>query len=123
MSFLKSIVGIHLPPSLFWLDAHFPAFYGLNEQEKQFGRFPLLDELQLISTFESCERNVILADDMRVIADDLNPRWRAGETDGYFTIHNILIQDLVEPFTGTHDAFVDVAQEGILTLTPKATNG
>lgn len=119
MSFLKSLCAIDLPPSLFWLDAHFPAFFGLTEEEKEFGRFPLLDELRLISTFQAVEHHVILADDMRVVADELNPRWRPGETDDYFTVHNLSIQDLVEPFLLTHDAFVDCAQEGILVIRPR----
>lgn len=106
--------------ALFWLDGHFPGHYGLHELESPETKFPLVKELQMIRELRPpFGRDVILADDMRVVDAPDNPRWQPGEVSEYYRIE-ISIADLTKPFLATHDAVVDCKQEGILVLTPRA---
>lgn len=107
-------------PTLFWLDAHYPGHYGLNHMETRLTKFPVQFELAKICTLHhGASRDVILIDDMRVIASDDNPLWREGEVDDYYRVDDLTIKALVEPFEGTHQYDIDLQQEGILILTPK----
>jgi hypothetical protein len=118
LSFIASLSLVERRPTLFWLDAHFPGFYGFDELERKVGRFPLLDELRQLARLPGIERDVILADDLRVVADDANPRWRPGEQGDYFIIRDVRFEDLLQPMAATHEVVLHLQEEGILAFAP-----
>lgn len=108
--------------TLFWLDAHFPSLYGGKETASN--RFPLQEELRLIRQHKpnySCD--VIAFDDLRVLRDPANPRWRPGELappeDRLYM--DVTLEQLIAPFADTHDAALTLDGEGALALLPKST--
>lgn len=120
---LKQILADVSEPCLFWLDAHYPAFFGMADLENEQTRFPVLEELALICCMrDGAAGDVILIDDMRVIASPDNPRYRAGEVADYYRVKDLSIASLVVPFTNTHKADIDDQQEGILSLRPILTS-
>jgi hypothetical protein len=124
LSFLEDVLQEPFERALFWLDAHYPGHYGMNDLENPETKFPLLQELALIHRLRSgAPQDVILADDMRVICAPDNPRWRAGEVGPYYRIEGIRMSDLSGPFASTHEGNVDGQQEGLLVLTPRSGVG
>lgn len=89
--------------TLFWLDVHFPSFYGMQETEAN--SYPLAQELRLIRENKpNWAEDVIAFDDLRVIRDPANPRYRPGELlppeDQYY--RDITLESLLAPFAATH---------------------
>ncbi|MGH9393475.1 MAG: hypothetical protein ACRD1E_04840, partial [Terriglobales bacterium] len=107
--------------TLFWLDAHFAGFYGLAETDAN--RFPLAEELRLIRKNKpDYADDVIAFDDLRVIRDPLNPRYRQGELSGEEAqlYIDVRLEELLAPFAATHEAAFVHAQEGSVALLPKS---
>lgn len=106
--------------ALFWLDAHFPSFYGLEETPATY--YPLPEELRLIrSGKRDWEHDVIAIDDLRVIRDRNNPRFRPGELHGpeERLYQDITIAGICAPFAATHECKLLHAEEGVLLLLPR----
>jgi hypothetical protein len=112
--------GIVLAPlacrTLFFLDAHFGA---------SADAFPLLAELELIAARKvNVERDVILVDDWRCIADADNPRYRPGELEPYGRQY---IRDekpywaYTNLFSRTHVSRVLMEGEGMMLWLPQTT--
>ena len=108
-----------LPPSLFWLDAHYPQHYGIEDTEQT--KFPLPEELRIIQSTRDCSKDIIICDDMQVINDPDNPCFRSeyGDImpDSYYS-QNIKIQDLVTPFLSTHRYRILKTSSGVLFFSP-----
>jgi len=120
VSALGRILGEDLGPALFWLDGHYPAFYGLGELETAVTRFPVPQELELIHLFrKGAVSDVILVDDIRVVNAPDNPRWRPGEVADYYRVDLTSLAELCQKFEDTHELEVDGQQEGLLVLSPK----
>jgi len=107
-------------PSLFWLDAHFPTYYGNEGADTASTRFPLPLELEIISKRANIASDVIAFDDLRVIHSDDNPRWRDDEVPDYFVIEGLTLGALTSPFNATHEFQAILAAEGIGLLTPRS---
>lgn len=108
--------------ALFWLDAHFPATFGLADEVAW--RYPLPRELELIRrSRQGWERDVIAVDDLRVIRDPGNPRWRPGELRGRHAAcyQDIRLRVLCAPFEATHDVALFEEAEGMLLFVPRAS--
>lgn len=107
--------------TLFWLDAHFAILYGHDETDRN--RFPLAEELRLIRDGKpDYIHDVIAFDDLRVIRDPANPRYRQGELTGdeASLYVDITLKELLEPFAASHEATVVHAQEGSVVLLPRS---
>jgi hypothetical protein len=107
--------------TLFWLDAHYPSFYGIEETESL--RYPLPEELNLIRrTKPGWEHDVIAFDDLRVIRDPHNPCYRPGELQGKdFGLYvDITLASLYMPFAATHSLQIIRLGEGAAALLPYA---
>jgi hypothetical protein len=123
-----TMLGQYLPTlpeaserTLFWLDAHFPSFYGLGESEAT--RFPLPEELGLIRQHKpGWEHDVIAFDDLRVIRDRHNPRYRPFELRGPDAklYVDITLASLYMPFVATHSLQLFREGEGAAALLPYA---
>jgi hypothetical protein len=104
--------------TFFWLDAHFPALYGvlgLGASEKM--RFPLRLELQLIAQFKNFAGDVIVFDDLRCVRAPDNPTVQPKELESY-TVYGWTIAALVAPFLATHRLEILDIYEGIGILKP-----
>lgn len=111
----------HMGRTLFWLDAHFPGYYGLPETTQT--RFPLAEELRLIRQGKpGFAHDVIAIDDLRVIRDPANPRYRHTELQGAEAklYVDVTLAELLGPFAATHLVVIVHAFEGALVLLPKA---
>ena len=116
LAYLKQILPTLVGPSLFWLDAHFPALYHTEEASET--RWPLLQELELIKALkQDISKDVIICDDTRVIRDVNNPRYWPGEVDGYYVDADW--KALWETFSETHTAYTHNVDTGILFFVPK----
>lgn len=109
-------------PTFFWLDAHYPAFFGMEHLEDEQTRFPVLEELALIRQIrDGALKDVIVIDDLRVIDSIDNPRWADGEVSDYYRITHVTVHDIHAPFAATHNLTLDPQQEGLIILTPRST--
>lgn len=99
---------------LFWLDAHFPEHYGQKGDEAL--RWPIMDELKILAHKKGIAHDVVICDDMHVIADPANPTYHAWLPE-YFQVRNQTINDL----TGLlpHKATLYNIDTGILVLEPQ----
>ncbi|MGH9475975.1 MAG: hypothetical protein ACRD1C_06550 [Terriglobales bacterium] len=106
--------------TLFWLDAHFPSFYGLPEPPAQ--RYPLPQELRLIRQGKTgWQHDVIGMDDLRIIRDPRNPRYQPGEPGVDPALYqDVTIAGLYEPFAATHTLQLIAAEEGAMVFLPRA---
>lgn len=84
--FLKNLLPTLKGPTLFWLDAHYPAEYGVSERPDT--RVPILEEMFCIKAFkENYKNDVILCDDTRMFVDDNNRRYIPGEIPERLYVH------------------------------------
>ena len=121
LAFLKQVLSALSGPTLFWLDAHFPHVFGLDELERSVGRFPLPEELATIAALKAdVVSDVVVADDLRVIEDPQNLRWRAGELPEELIVRDLTITELVQLFAVSHELALDPRAEGALVLTPNS---
>jgi hypothetical protein len=104
--------------TLFWLDAHFD---GANPNIE----FPLLDELKLLKQKIGIGADVILCDDLRVVADENNPRYRPGELHGWdgsrpemYIRKDFGYNEMVDVFKDTHNVVPFLQDEGVLAFIP-----
>jgi len=121
ISFLTQILPDLSKQTLFWLDAHYPLHYGiLNETPIE--KMPLSNEIMLIKHLKKNYCNdVIICDDIRVIADIRNPIYKPGEISEYYYVSGIW-DELNSILSDTHDLSIDSVGEGIAVFTPKETN-
>lgn len=98
--------------TLFYLDAH-----GWADGEDG---FPLLRELELIAAFKpNVALDVIVCDDIRVIADEANPRFWPGELGPPHVRDEHPWAAYTMPFRQTHEVRVVLDEEGYLVLLPR----
>lgn len=113
-TFLRKILAEPTPfamKTLWFLDAHF----GNHEDD-----FPLLAELELLAAMKpGIENDVIVCDDIRVIADDQNPRYWPGELEGQYVRDEHPWAAYTMPFRQTHEVRVVLEDEGYLILLPR----
>jgi hypothetical protein len=112
-SFLRDVCPYVRKPTLFWLDAHFP-----RKAADERHRWPLFDDLQAIKQLKpDVERDVILCDDIRVIAGNDNPRYRPGEDDHVNSEHSL--REYIAVFADTHDVEIIHEETGVLAFRPR----
>lgn len=68
---LKWIVSELREPTLFWLDAHIPKYYGHDIGDD----FPLLDEVTVLSHRERFRDDVVIADDLAMYGVDTDDKF------------------------------------------------
>lgn len=119
LAFLQDLIetGYKLR-TLFWLDAHFD---GANPQIE----FPLLDELKILKNKIGIASDVILCDDLRVVADEANPRYRPGELHGWdgsrpdmYIRKDFGYHEMCDVFKDTHTIVPFLQDEGVLAFIP-----
>ena len=112
--FLRRIIGLgEFPPTLWFLDAHFPKMYGMEGE-----RWPLPNELRILSGKKGIERDVIICDDMQAIQDPDNWARQAGQGHDWEAVDGT-IAELTAPFESTHLATLHAVSTGILIMVPK----
>ena len=116
---LKSILNQISQPCLFFLDAHLPKMYGLNEFDKE-DVMPIYHELLTISNYDVVRKSVIICDDTRIIKSDDNVRFTPGENICCEPVENLSIKLLTSVFENSHDVVISCDFEGYLLFTPKA---
>ena len=113
-TYLRKILAQPTPfdlPTLWFLDAHF----GNHEDD-----FPLLAELELIAAMKpNVQFDVIVCDDIRVIADEANPRFHEGELPAQYRRDEHPWAAYTMPFRQTHEVRVVLEDEGYLVLLPR----
>lgn len=103
--------------TLFWLDAHYPIYYGLDKETEK-TRFPMLDELVLIKNKKvNVDKDVIICDDLRVLLPENNP-FHAEWLGDQFLVDKTL-GELIEVLHKTHDHYTVNADTGVLIFIPK----
>lgn len=101
-------------PTLFYLDAHdfSPGPDG----------FPLLEELELIATLKpNVDKDVIICDDWRVVADEANPRFWPGELPAQYVRDEHSMGEYTLLFRQTHEVKIILDDQGYLMLLPRTT--
>jgi hypothetical protein len=116
LTFLENILPTITERTAFWLDAHFPGHYGLPDSDRTL--FPLAEELQLIKSLkQSYEHDIIIFDDVRVLAAENNPT-HDPHLPNYYKI-NKTVAELTSIFSDTHDYSIVQVKEGVLVMVPK----
>ena len=114
--FLSCVLPALTVPCLFWLDAHFSSWHAPQVLAPE---FPLPEELALIRSLKkNVDRDVILCDDMRTIADPSNPRYRPGECPRQ-QYQALGLEDLTSILSCTHSATLLTDREGVLAFVPR----
>ncbi|MEI6387112.1 MAG: hypothetical protein WCQ50_10775 [Spirochaetota bacterium] len=109
---LKEVQG----PALFWLDAHFPAFFNLEGGAEL--DWPVLKELDIIRSVRDTSKDVIMCDDMRCLRHPENPHWR-GDVGPEHTIDGQW-ELLNQMFGDTHNIEQQgLMDTGVLVFIPK----
>lgn len=117
ITFLQTVLPTITTPTLFWLDAHYPIYYGMSE-ETAITKFPLIEEIRLIIKHkQNYAQDVIICDDLRVLDKDDNPYFHGG-LDQYFYVRH-KIQDLIALLSSTHNWNSLQAETGVIIFTPK----
>jgi hypothetical protein len=115
--FLKDILPTINGTSLFWLDAHYPTYYGL-EDENELTKFPLLEEVQLVIDLKkNYHRDVFVLDDLRVMLPENNPFYNPGIGSQFMV--NRSIDDFVQLLGPTHDYYFVYVDTGNIIFVPK----
>lgn len=117
IEFLQTVLPTINEPTLFWLDAHYPTYYGTQE-ENVITKFPLVEEIKLIIQHkQNYIKDVIICDDLRVLDKHDNPYFY-GSLDQYFYVQ-YKIEDLINLLRDTHDYVSVQAETGVISFTPK----
>ena len=104
-------------PALIYLDAHFPAYYGLAEVGPS-TRFPLREELDAIRRHRAGKAaDVVLCDDMRVIESPDNPTF-CRDLPRSLVVTEFGLDSLRNALPGTHEAVLLNVGESVLALLP-----
>lgn len=118
IEFLKNILPTVVGPTLFWLDAHYPVYYGL-EQENEITKFPLVEELKLVRELKAnYEKDVIICDDLRVLSAENNPYHMPNLGSDFLVDYSI--QELTDVLADTHKFYTMQADTGNLIFVPKS---
>lgn len=118
MQFLKNLLPTVDRPTLFWLDAHFPEYYGTNESNEDYF-IPLIPEIEIIKSFKPNYKNdVIVCDDIRNFRSDKNPRYIPGEVEDKYYI-DIDWDMFVNILKDTHDHEYLLKTDGVMVFYPK----
>jgi len=119
ITFLKDVLPSLTGTTLFWLDAHFPEFYGIPYEDTGW-KMPLFTELELIKqTKVGYQHDVIMCDDIRVMRHPNNPKYVPGELEDYLYI-DMDWDAFVNQFSDTHDYQILMPDSGAIIWTPKA---
>lgn len=117
ISFLKEVLPTIQGRSLFWLDAHYPVYYGLDNEDTV-TKFPLVEELKLVKSLKpNFDQDVIVCDDLRVLLPDGNPYYNPAIGQQFMV--DIKIQDLLDVLKDTHHHFLVDIDTGNLIFVPK----
>jgi len=98
---------------VFWLDAHYPADYGVATGVKV---LPLIEELEIIAKYRQGKKDLILIDDLRIYetlsyqSGTLPPSHQKGE-EGF-------LDDVRALFPG-RELRIELNDEGYLSILPK----
>jgi hypothetical protein len=119
LTFLETLLPRLPGPTLFWLDAHFPAFYDVEETSET--RWPLFKELELIRALKpNIERDVIICDDMRMLVNPQNPNFTVDQVkENHVKYINVNWEEFTGTFSSTHTAQSIKTDTGILVFLPK----
>ena len=118
LAFFENTLPTINAKTLFWLDAHFPDYYGTDDTSEEH-RIPLIPEIELIKKLKpNYENDVIVCDDIRNFRSPQNPRFREGELEDRFLIDvdwNAFINILGE----THKTKLIQEHDGVMVFYPK----
>lgn len=118
LAFLKELLPTLNNRTLFWLDAHFPDYYGTNDKTEEF-RIPLITEMELIKQLKpDYSKDVFICDDMRTFRSPLNSRYIEGEIEERFYI-DVDWNYFTGIFTNTHEYELINALDGVMIFHPK----
>lgn len=118
VTYFKNILSNVSGATLFWLDAHYPAYYGFKNLENEQTKFPLYDELKLIIDLKKDFKNdVIICDDLRVLAPIKNPYYN-GHLEKYFLV-DYTLENLVSMMINTHNFYTVNGDTGNIIFVPK----
>ena len=116
--FLKRILPSLDEPTLFWLDAHYPLYYGHSHDTKE-TKIPTLTELRMIrDTKPNFERDVIIVDDLRALEPKDNPFY-VGRIEEYLMADGYYVTDFIDVFKDTHEYLLVYGETGNLIFRPK----
>jgi len=116
LSFLEENLPKIKGNTLFWLDAHFPAHYGLEETPNN--RAPMLDEINLIKQLKSSfEKDVIMCDDLHIFVSSENPTYNHGLSEYYKIYYAWHL--LADSFKSTHNFEIYCVYQGLGVFVPK----
>jgi len=119
LTFLKDLLPTLNTTCLFWLDAHFPDYYGTNDPS-EINRLPLIDEIKLIKELKpSFAKDVIICDDIRNFKSSDNPRYREGELESRFELE-VNWYEFVNLLSDTHNHYLMQEHDGVMVFTPKS---
>lgn len=116
IDFLKDVIPTIQGSCLFWLDAHYPIYYGLASED-QLTRFPLLEEVQLICQLRDISRDVFVLDDLRVMSPEYNPFYNPSVGSEFMV--NLKISDFIAQLSATHSYRLVDIDTGNIIFTPK----
>ncbi len=115
LAFLRRMARARTEACLFWLDAHFPATWKVKNTPEEW-RFPLPEELKIITDIEGIGRSVIIADDICNIQSDDNPTRIDAVPE--CAVYGITIADLTNLFPRHKPVIHDIGY-GVLVLEPR----
>ncbi|HPG11214.1 MAG TPA: hypothetical protein PLU37_06770 [Chitinophagaceae bacterium] len=106
---------------LFWLDAHFPGadegIKGYDEEENDWLRLPLENELNAIRTCRTVNADVIIIDDLRIYEEGVYEKGNAPTDTLPKSIRNL--DFLYLNFNETHHIIKSYKDEGYILVFPK----
>lgn len=119
LTFLEIVLPKLWSPTLFWLDAHFPAFYDVEETAET--RWPLFAELELIKALKpNVEKDVIICDDMRMLVSPQNPNFTSDRVkENRVKYINVDWEEFTGTLSDTHTTQSIKTDTGIFVFLPK----
>ncbi|RMH11301.1 MAG: hypothetical protein D6698_16575 [Gammaproteobacteria bacterium] len=115
---LPSICSSVEGPTLFWLDAHLPSYYGITGTDEKH-KMPVVQELNIIREYKrGIDKDVIIVDDTRIIASADNPRFSRGECLPEHLVTDVTLSEIQGVMKGTHRVEHYMNYQGYLLFTP-----
>ena len=117
LAFFQDVLPQVSGRALFFLDAHFPSFYFKPDAENENTKFPLFEEVKLIKQLkENFHQDVIICDDLRVLAPQGNP-FHVTDLEQYYYV-NYTIADLITLLKDTHQHYFVKGDTGTIIFVP-----
>jgi hypothetical protein len=119
LTFFENTLPTINAKTLFWLDAHFPDYYGTDDTSEEH-RIPLIPEIELIKKFKpNYENDIIVCDDIRNFKTPQNPRFREGELEDRFLI-DVDWDAFINILEDTHQSKLIMEHDGVMVFYPKS---